>query len=294
MSLTKGNLIKGCQQNTKPGTLLALNKCPHISHSHGWVCSVSNSCPGGAIGYPTCQSIINSPYQGVLSQLVPIFHHCQGEGRQRELFLWRVNERETEGRNDETSIESQNTLNHVHTQQRGHLYTAASVFGVEGNGKFIKDFPLSSTFRKEEERWAKEENTDVNDLKRNLGWNIYQITTLRLVFFLSHVCGKHFWVFHILFLQGESQRQRCHAQWIKTTDVWMGKRARGAKNQRGGISNPCFYLTVSCIEAWYGLLCIFGVVWGGGRKHKRQIIDWRPGADTLKTIRTHILCERFN
>lgn len=55
-----------------------LNKCPHISHSLGCICSISNSCPAGAIGYLTCQSITHSPYQGVFSQLVSALHHRLG------------------------------------------------------------------------------------------------------------------------------------------------------------------------------------------------------------------------
>lgn len=71
----------------------------------------------------------------------------------------------------------------------------------------------------------------------------------------------------------------------------MGNGASGAKNQRDWISNQCFYLTISCIETWYGLLRIFGQVWG--RKHKRQIMDYKTSVDTFKT-ETKNLCGRCN
>lgn len=79
-----------------------------------------------------------------------------------------------------------------------------------------------------------------------------------------HICAKHlsFECSTSCFYEENPNRQKRHAPWIKTTDVWRGNGASGAKNQRGGRSNLCFYLTISCIEAWNGLWCIFG--WCGG------------------------------
>lgn len=87
------------------------------------------------------------------------------------------------------------------------------------------------------------------------------------------------------FYEENPNRRKHHAPWIKTTDVWRGNGASGAKNQRGGRSNLCFYLTISCIEAWNGLWCIFWVVWGL-KKTKQNTKDKSQTVGLVGTLST--------
>lgn len=153
-----------------------------------------------------CQSIPNSPYQGVFSQLVPAFHHRLGQWSQRELFLW-FRDRCRQW----LDLYWDMNFKLCRCTKSSHFYTVAS---VQANGKFIKDFPLSGKFtvrKRKRAFWAKEENTDVKwDLRCKLGkWDIYQTTILELVFFSQlhslHLCKTLMSVPHPVFTK-ESQR----------------------------------------------------------------------------------------
>lgn len=69
----------------------------------------------------------------------------------------------------------------------------------------------------------------------------------------------------------------------------MGNGASGAENQRGGGSDLCRYLTVSCIEAWNGLWGVFGL-----GENKREMMDCTPTVDTSNKNIFKIVCEVKN
>lgn len=87
-----------------------------------------------------------------------------------------------------------------------------------------------------------------------------------------HICEKTLIkVWNILFLQGESQRQECHAQWRQQMSEWeMEEAVPGTTEVEWGfgVFLPAHFLYRGVVRT---VVHILGS--GGGQKKKRQITD---------------------